>query len=97
MKLRKLLVALLAVVMAVGVATAFAACGDGDKPDDKKPANDKSYQLSGEFRDNLQVLGDGFDFLLDWTVTAARYLRVTIRSATTQATRQPTRTTPRNL
>lgn len=74
MKLRKLLVALLAVVMAVGVATAFAACGDGDKPDDKKPANDKSYQLSGEFRDNLQVLGDGFDFMLDLNVDGSAVL-----------------------
>lgn len=77
MKLRKLLVALLAVVMAVGVATAFAACGDGDKPDDKKPANDKSYQLSGEFRDDLQALGNGFDFLLnlnvDGNAVLARY------------------------
>lgn len=74
MKLRKLLVALLAVVMAVGVATAFAACGDGDKPDDKKPANDKSYQLNGSLTDNLGPLGKGYEYMLNLNVDGSSVL-----------------------
>lgn len=66
MKLRKLLVALLAVVMAVGVATAFAACGDGDKKDDKKdPVNEKTYQLNGSLTDDLGPIGKGFEYMLN--------------------------------
>ena len=71
MKFKKLLVALLAVVMAVGVAMAFAACGEEKEDPNKKPeggTNTKSYQLSGEFRDDLSILGGGYDFLLNLNV-----------------------------
>ncbi len=63
MKIKKLLVALLAVVMAVGVMTAVAACDDPEPA--PSPENTKSFQLTGEFRQDLQAMGQGFDFMLD--------------------------------
>jgi len=79
MKIKKLLVGLLAVIMTVGVCFAFTACSnDGDKDKDKDTGtNTKSYQLEGEFRDDLAALGNGFDFLVDLkadnTAVVARY------------------------
>lgn len=65
MKIKKLLVTLLAVVMAVGVMTAVAACGDPKPTPTPEPTPEKSYQLTGGFRQDLQAMGQGFDFMLD--------------------------------
>ncbi len=78
MKIRKLLVTLLAVVMAIGVATALTACAPTEeKNPDNKPGNEKSFQLTGSFTDDLGPMGKGFEFMLnlntDLTAVLARY------------------------
>ena len=74
MKKSKLVVVLLAAVLAVGMIFALTACGPEEKPD---PPADKSYQLTGSFTDDLGPLGKGFEFMLnlneDGSAELARY------------------------
>ncbi len=77
MKLKKLFAAMLAGVMALGTMAFVTACGEPDPGPDPTPAETKSYQLVGEFKEDLAALGGGFDFMLnlneDGTAVLARY------------------------
>ncbi len=82
MKLKKIFANLIAGVLAIGMMATTVACGGGEtssKPESstQEPAEKKSYQLVGEYKENLSVLGGGFDFMLnlndDGNAVLARY------------------------
>jgi hypothetical protein len=88
MTFKKLTTKLLAGVLALSTIAGLASCSileqyiPGLKPQDSSttseaPVEKKSYQLTGEFKENLAALGNGFDFMLnlneDGTAVLARY------------------------
>ena len=88
MTFKKLTTKLLAGVLALSTVAGLASCSileqyiPGLKPQDSSstseaPVEKKCYQLTGEFKENLAALGNGFDFMLnlneDGTAVLARY------------------------
>ena len=88
MKLRKIFTSVIAGVLAVGMMAMAASCElisgflpglDSANSSSSTPeqVEKKSYQLTGEYKENLAALGGGFDFLLnlndDGSAVLARY------------------------
>lgn len=88
MKLRKIFTSVIAGVLAVGMMATAASCElisgflpglDSANSSSSTPeqVEKKSYQLTGEYKENLAALGGGFDFLLnlndDGSAVLARY------------------------